>query len=163
CFPISCKRCVLPACLWPNRKLSPTSTALTPSASTRTSRTNCSGVRCATSLVKGRIRTWRMPACSIRGQRCSGVVISRGERAGAVVADRGEVGAAWIELFGVRDGALHGGMGGVGLVPQRVEKQHVQATHLLQRFGRDFAVIGKVGGGPEAVPVHSAAPVLQPQ
>src|SRR5882762_1982002 len=41
-------------------------------------------------------------------------------------------------------------MRGVRLVAQRVKKQDVKASQLLQRFGRDLAVIGQVGGGSEA-------------
>src|SRR5208282_2191882 len=40
-------------------------------------------------------------------------------------------------------------MRGMRLVAQRIQKQNVEAPQLLQRFGRDLAVIGQVGGRSE--------------
>src|SRR6476619_406742 len=74
-----------------------------------------------------------------------------------------EVGAARIEQFRVSHGSLYGGVGGMRLVSQRIEKQDVEAAQLLERLGRNLAVIGKVGGRSKAIPVDYAAPVQQPE
>src|ERR1039458_8707855 len=44
---------------------------------------------------------------------------------------------------------LHGRMRGMRLVAQRVQKQYVEVAQLLQRFGRNLAVICQVGGRSE--------------
>ena len=217
---------VSPACLWPNRKLSPTSTALRAQGLDQNLVHELFRGELRQLGVKGRISTCSMPSCAIRRQRCSGVVISRGERAGAttlgrmriegqhgrlpavlarhfahaaqnppmagmdaveiadgqsrrpeirpgllqtaedaiaehlcgspdgdlqavvgqpdmrrqaalgrcvrqLVADVREVGAARIELFRVCHGPLDGGVRGVRLIAERIEKQHVEPAQLL--------------------------------
>src|SRR5262245_28121841 len=41
-------------------------------------------------------------------------------------------------------------MRGVRLIPQRIQKQHIQVLQQTDRFLRDLAVIGEIGGRTEA-------------
>src|ERR1019366_7318082 len=44
---------------------------------------------------------------------------------------------------------FYGGMRGMRLVAQRIQKENVEAAQFLQRFGRDLAVIGQVSSRSE--------------
>src|ERR1700676_5502830 len=61
----------------------------------------------------------------------------------------GEECALRFYLFHDLQRLLDGRMRGVRLVAQRVQKQDVEISQLLQRFGRTLAVIGQIGGRSE--------------
>ena len=44
---------------------------------------------------------------------------------------------------------LDGRMGGMRLVAQRIQKKDVEVSQLLQRLGRNLAVVGQIGGRSE--------------
>src|SRR6266851_1447501 len=84
--PSSAKTRVSPACLWPNRKFSPTTTTRAPSVFTSTCSTNSSGVMCATSNVNGRISTCSMPSRCISVDRSACVLSNLNGRSGVTMA-----------------------------------------------------------------------------
>src|SRR6266852_1109371 len=61
----------------------------------------------------------------------------------------GEKCALWFHLFHDLQRLLDSRMRGVRLVTQRVQKQDIEVSQLLQRFRRDLAVVGQVGGRSE--------------
>ena len=88
----------------------------------------------------------------VRRQQAVGALVRQ------VVADVGEEGApgAPAVSHGL-DGAVHGGVRGMRLVAQRVQKQHVQAAQQFQRGLGNLAVIGEIGGRAEAEAVDGLA------
>src|SRR6266481_2793820 len=66
-----------------------------------------------------------------------------------VVTDVREKRALWFYRFHDFQRLLDRRMRGMRCVAQGVQKQDVEVPQLLQRFGRDLAVIGEVGGRSE--------------
>jgi hypothetical protein len=76
-----------------------------------------------------------------------------------IVTHVGEEGAARGEFGNGLGGALDGGMSGVRLVPEGVEKKDVEAAKLLDGFGGDLGMVGKISGVAEAKAVDWLIPV----
>src|SRR5262245_32878459 len=72
---------------------------------------------------------------------------------GKIMGDMCEKSAPGTKLFHQAQRVGDSGMRGMRLVPQRIEKQYVQAAQALHGLRRYLTEVGKIGGRPKTEPV----------